>query len=123
MACGLMGSTARMPVRKIPSNVPAPPIDPRAIGTFFLTELAKIMPVAQVPCVATLNPIVMENLARGELGSLRAYREAFGHRIAAANLCGSFTGTTCQGVMMTDAIYNGVIERLLGEAGAEINKG
>ena len=54
------------------------------------------------------------------LEPLRAYRKSYANPIAAANLCGSFRNATVQGVLMSDAVYESAIEKLLGDAGAQI---
>ena len=95
--------------------------DPLAVGTKFLTGLNEITPVPLIGGVGTLNPITMEHLSRGSLEPLREYRKKFAQPIAAANLCWSFRGKSIQGVTMTDAIYQGAVDRLLGDAGREIS--
>lgn len=98
------------------------PADRLAVGTAFLTALHKLSPFALIRSVGTFNPILMDCLARGDAAPLRAYRATFGHGIAAANLCGSFRNAVCQGVKMDDSIYQGCLERLCGDAGAEISR-
>ena len=95
-------------------------LDRLGVGTKFLTELAKLMPMPVIRNVGSFNPILMEHLVRGNLESLRAYRKSYANPIAAANLCGSFRNATVQGVLMSDAVYESAIEKLLGDAGAQI---
>ena len=97
-----------------------PPVSPLAIGTNFLTNLARLVALPLIRGVATLNPLLMDHLARGDLAPLRAYRQAVAHPLLAANLCGSFDGKTIQNVKMDQSIYQRVVEALRGEAGAEI---
>jgi hypothetical protein len=98
----------------------SPPVDPLAVGTKFLTELHKLVPFALIAGVATLSPVLMESLSRGDPEPLRGYRKAFNQPIAAANLCGSFRGRSSQGINMTDEIYEAAVQRLLGDTGREI---
>jgi hypothetical protein len=83
--------------------------------------LNQLTPIPLIGGVATLNPITMEHLSRGSVEPLREYRKAFAEPIAAANLCGSFRGKTVQDVTMADAIYQGAVDQLLGDAGRAIS--
>jgi hypothetical protein len=98
------------------------PLDRLGVGTAFLTPLHQLVPLPLIRGVGTFNPLLMEHLSRGNLEPLRAYRKFFDHPIAAANLCGSLRGQTCQGVRMDDAVYDGTVRALLGQAGGEISR-
>ena len=96
-------------------------LDPLSIGTTFLTGLHALMPIPQIQSVGTFNPILMDYLAQGRLEPLSEYRTKFANPIAAANLCGSFSGKTVQGVLMSEAIYAGAVSQLLGDPGRTIS--
>jgi hypothetical protein len=97
------------------------PVNPLTVGTNFLTNFTRLVPLQLIRGVGTFNPLLMEHLSRGDAEPLRLYRRSYAHPIAAANLCGSFAGKTSQNVTMSDEIYQRVIDALLGEAGRQIS--
>jgi hypothetical protein len=101
----------------------AEPLSRLGVGTAFLSELHRLLPLPLIGGVGTFNPILLAHLARGDEQPLRAYRKAFASPIAAANLCASFRNSICQGIRMTDDLYAKAVERLGGEAGAVIARG
>ena len=96
-------------------------LTPLSVGTDFLSGLHQLVPLPLIRSVATFNPLLMADLARGNVEPLRAYRKHFGHPLGAANLCGSLRGQTSQGVKMADPVYDAVVRALAGPAGAEIS--
>jgi hypothetical protein len=107
--------------QRIVRDSPAKPSQ-LGVGTMFLSSLHKIMPLELIGSVGTFNPILMDHLSRGNLEPLRAYRQKLDQPIAAANLCGSMPGLNIQGVLMSEAIYEGSVAQLLGATGAEVSQ-
>jgi hypothetical protein len=89
------------------------------VGTHFLTGLRAILPFPLVRGVATLGPMLLRNIARGESRDLEIHARAQGHRVVCANLCASMEG---DGQIATRPTYDKVIERLLESRGGVLNR-
>ncbi len=95
-------------------------LNPLAVGTAFLTGLARVMPIPLIESVATLGPAVLQPLARGDDRVLHEYRRVYGGPIRAANLCGSVCDKPCQGTVLRETDYERAIDRLLAGAASDL---
>jgi hypothetical protein len=63
----------------------------------------------------------MDHLARGDLAPLHACRQAVDHPSPPPTSAARSIGQMIQNVKMDDAIYQRVVDTLLGEAGKQIS--
>lgn len=92
-----------------------------AIGTDFLTQLNKALPLNHIACIGLFSPLVMKDLQKGFGASLDLFCNVFNSPIGAANLCFTFNNEDI-GVLMQESVYNDVIDKLLSSGGEIINK-
>ena len=82
-------------------------LDPLMVGTRFLTELDRVVPLPKLETIALVAPAVLRDIAAGGGAHLDAYRARFGPTVHAANLCLSFRGS-----VLEDADYDRAIDAL-----------
>ncbi len=82
-------------------------LDPLMVGTRFLTELDRVVPLPKLETIALVAPPVLRDIAAGGGPHLAAYRARFGPVVHAANLCLSFRGN-----VLEDADYERAIDAL-----------
>lgn len=81
-------------------------LDSLMVGTRFLTQLDRAVPLPQLASVALFGPPVLADVAAGGGPHLDAYRARFGGPVHAANLCLSFRGA------LGDAVYERAVDAL-----------
>lgn len=91
------------------------------VGTFFLTELNRTLPLPLLKNVGLFSPVVMRDIAAGGGIYARTYIKEFGSPVRAANLCASYSGKAYDGVMMDNRVYNLVLDKLIETEGEVIN--
>ncbi|PKO34524.1 MAG: hypothetical protein CVU34_07155 [Betaproteobacteria bacterium HGW-Betaproteobacteria-7] len=84
-----------------------------AIGTEFLSKLARTMPLARLNCVGLFTPLLMADIAEGGRTLWPIYQKAFKYPMSAANLCGSMTSFSTE-QQNTEEKYVRAIGQLLG---------
>lgn len=92
------------------------------VGTRFLSELRRILPFPLIETIATLSPLLMRDLARGESAHLDVLRRAQPQPAACANLCASLEDWATGDRAAASAMYDAVVERLLASRGEELNR-
>jgi hypothetical protein len=99
-----------------------PITEPRASFTYMLTELGEVVPLRTVREVGMVSPLLMGEIARATPRHLAGYMETVGVPLCGVNLCTAFHNLVYEGVHMTDAIYERVIERCLTTGGEVFNR-
>lgn len=92
------------------------------VGTDFLSKLRNILPFPLLENVGMLSPPLLQDIAQGESRFLQSYGQALGSAPACANLCASLQGQTLDGFHSEAALYETVVEKLLGDKGACITR-
>lgn len=92
------------------------------VGTKFLTELYRNMHFQLLNNIGIFSPALLYEIATGREKCVRKYITEFGHPIRAANLCYSFRNLTYRGALMSDKIYQTVIDKLIESKGNIVNK-
>lgn len=82
-----------------------------AIGTEFLSRLARTMPLARLNCVGLFTPLLMADIAEGGKTLWPIYQKAFKYPMHAANLCGSLTSFSTE-QRNTEEKYARAIDKL-----------
>lgn len=90
------------------------------VGTSFLSSLRGILPFPLVEGVATLSPMLMRDIASGETSRLAMLAHAHAQPLVCANLCASLE--RWNGGSDGAAVYDSVVERLLGSHGDVLNR-
>jgi hypothetical protein len=98
------------------------PISPVTVGTRLLTTLQTLRFFPLIQDVGMLSPLVMAALACDDPSTLGDYMRQVGTSLSAANLCSSFSGQVTRGVEMNEALYEKVVEMLLGTRGDCLNR-
>ena len=113
----------RKAMESMVSAAPVGPLPRTVAGPQLLTRLARQEPVARLTSVGLFTPSILNDLAQGEETLPRAFSRAFGHRVAAANLCHFYRDTIDQGdVPVYDDIMLRVIDRLVDSRGEIVNR-
>lgn len=87
------------------------------IGTNFLTGIPQQLPLIRT--VAIFSPFVLSAFFRNEKIIIDQYIKEFSTPIHAINLCLTFRNTQYQGVILTDDVFMGAIDRLKNIADAQ----
>jgi len=91
------------------------------VGTNFLSQLRQILPFPLLDNVGMLSPAFMAEIAAGQPAGVVEYMQALPGPVASVNLCGSLQGQRIQGVVAEEALFETVVERLLGSGGSALN--
>lgn len=92
------------------------------VGTAYLTAMQRIMKFPVLQNVGLLSPLLMREITQEGSRFSAHYITRMGSPLGAANLSASYNGRTTDGVAMTDAVFDTVIDRLLDSQGAILNK-
>jgi hypothetical protein len=98
------------------------PLEGAEVGTEYLTALQQIMRFPVLQNVGLLSPLLMNEIATGGERLTAHYVTRLGGSLGAANLCASLAGRTIDGVTLTEAFFDTVIDRLLTSRGSGLNK-
>lgn len=98
------------------------PLEGAEVGTDYLTALQLIMKFPVLRNVGLLSPLLMNEIASGGERLAAHYVTRLGGALGAANLCASLSGRTIDGVTLTDAFFDSVIDRLVATRGSGLNK-
>lgn len=91
-------------------------------GPEFLTPLNKILPLPRIEGIGLFSPLVMHGIANNEPRWVQRYAIDFGHKVHAANLCGSAAGNRIDDILMTDDLYHAAMDRLIDTRGEVVNR-
>ena len=91
------------------------------VGTAFLSQLRQILPFPLLDNVGMLGPAFLAEIASGKLAGVAEYVQALPGPLASVNLCGSLQGQQVHGVVADDAMFDAVVERLVGSRGEVLN--
>ncbi|MCP5432225.1 MAG: hypothetical protein H6923_03035 [Alphaproteobacteria bacterium] len=101
----------------------ARPSDRWVLGPSLLSDLHRVVPLAQLANVGMVSPLMLRDLQTEGSNRLRgAYMSFFTVPFAAANLCGSRRDTPFGGFMLDDRAYALAVERLLATRGDVLNR-
>jgi len=100
---------------------PPGPIEKLIVGTRFLTELAKALPLLVMNNVGLFSPPVIRAIAHGGGAALQAWARHFGHPVGAANLCASLQDRQAGGARVDAADLQRTVDNLLRSRGAIVN--
>lgn len=92
------------------------------IGTTFLSSLGTIVPLPLLSSVGMLSPALTEALLGNESATLRAFMQATGEPLAAANICGSAVRKIEQSRPGPEGAPGKVVDLLLGTGGDALNR-
>lgn len=98
------------------------PVGNLDIGTRFLTILSQAMPIPQLTSVTVLSPLLLAAIRAGDDALLEIYMKRLGAPVRAANLCHSFRGQRVDGVLVDDALFEAVTDRLIATRGEMLNR-
>ena len=91
-------------------------------GPEFLTPLNSILPLPRIKGVGLFSPPVMHGIANNDAKWVERYAIDFGHRIHAANLCGSGANKLIDEILLTDDLYHAAIDALVDSRGEVVNR-
>ena len=92
-----------------------------ATTTRLLTDLHRGAPLPLLTSVGLISAIVNRALRESRVAELRAYMQAHGHPVRAANLSGSIVGRNVNSLVLTSDDQLAVIDVLLRTQGAALN--
>jgi hypothetical protein len=92
------------------------------VGTRFLTVLNEFLRFQLLPSVGLINPPMMADITGGSDDSLRTYMAGFGSPVFAANLCASARHARFTDLVLSDAVYEAVLDRCIGTGGEILNR-
>ncbi len=92
------------------------------VGTLFLSQLGQILPFQVLTNVGLFSPDLMADMLRGADDSLRSYAARLNAPLACANLCTSLQGSSVNGIVCDDALFDAVVDRCLQTQGDVINQ-
>ena len=98
------------------------PLQGAEVGTAWLTAMQRIMKFPVLRNIAALSPLLMQEIAQGGDRLTAHFVTRAGGVMGAANLCASFNGRTTDGVILSDAVFDRVIDRLLATRGDVLNR-
>ncbi|APR87207.1 hypothetical protein A7982_12556 [Minicystis rosea] len=98
------------------------PVGNLDVGTRFLTILSQAMPLPLLTSFTVLSPLLLAAIRQGDEARLEIYMKKLGAPVRAANLCHSFRGQRVDGVLVDDALFEAVTERLIETRGALLNR-
>ncbi|MBD2677418.1 MULTISPECIES: hypothetical protein [Nostoc] len=93
-----------------------------AVSTKFLSKLSEIIELPLFLNMGLFSPILMHGLVEDETSILQLYAEALESPVYAANLCLSFRNQCHKGIMVTDQLFEEVIDKLIRTKGETINR-
>ena len=96
-------------------------LSPLAVGTRFLSHLNKILKLPLFLNVGLFSPILMHGIAEDKSELVELYAKELIAPVYAANLCFSLRNQSIQGIMMTDKLFEQVINKLIKTKGEIIN--
>lgn len=91
------------------------------LGVRFLTALRNVCPLPVLENIGMLGPDLIEDLLRGPKRLLSSYVRAMGRRQVAANLCGSMADANVNGFIVSDAVLEQLVDRLITSRGELLN--
>ena len=93
-----------------------------AVSTKFLSRLYEIMELPLFPNMGLFSPILMHAIVEDKTEIIELYTKALKSPIYAANLCLSFRNQSHKGIMVTDKLFEQLIDKLLQNKGEMINR-
>lgn len=93
-----------------------------AFSTKFLTKLYEIMEIPLFPNMGLFSPILMHGIVEEKTAITQLYAESLESPVYAANLCLSFRNQSNKGIMVTDQLFEEVIDKLIRTKGEAINR-
>jgi hypothetical protein len=93
-----------------------------ATTTRLLTDLDRGAPLPVITSVGLVSAVVNRALRERRTAELRAYMQAHGHPVQAANLSGSIVGRDVNRIVVTPADQLAVIDVLLATRGGVLNE-
>lgn len=93
-----------------------------AVSTKFLSNLYEIMELPLFLNMGLFSPIVMNGIVEDKSEIIQLYAKALIAPIYAANLCLSFRNKSNKGIMVTDELFEQVINKLIQSKGEMINR-
>ncbi len=99
-----------------------PDLVPHALGPDLLRRFDDVLGTHGLPNVGLFSPVVTADIAAGKGRALRAYVEAHGEPVYAANMCASFLDRTADDGGLTLRALQDAIDRLLASSGAVMNE-
>jgi len=97
-------------------------ISPIDVGTRFLTYLGKYLDLPLITQVGLFSPLVMADIAQGDGAYLRCCMKAARSFLCAANLCAALRDKRWDGVLMTDTLYQKVVDQCIQSKGEVVNQ-
>lgn len=97
--------------------------EPRRVGTFFLTDLGRIVPIPLINTIGIINPMLHAELCSTSGPHLASYRRNHGGLLHAANLCMSFTGKRIGAMSLSEESFAKVCELLVETRGTCLGRG
>ncbi len=97
-------------------------LNPTSIGTDWLLNLARSTPLNLETRIGVFNPELAHRYLAGDATTLRAFLNLHTSPISAVNLCLSKFGTPQTRYIFDDATAQHVIDRLLADRGASLNR-
>ncbi|HLO84518.1 MAG TPA: hypothetical protein VK203_05815 [Nostocaceae cyanobacterium] len=93
-----------------------------AVSTKFLSKIYEIMELPLFPNMGLFSPILMHAIVEDKHEIIQLYAQALKSPIYATNLCFSFRNQSHKGIMVTDQLFEEVIDKLIQTKGEIINK-
>jgi hypothetical protein len=113
----------RQAIESVVREAPAGKVPRTVAGPQLLTQLAKQHAMERLTTVGLFTPAMLADLAHGKENLPRAFSLAFGHRVAAANLCHFFRDMLLErSVPVYDDAMMQAIDRLLESRGEIVNR-
>ncbi|NQE35996.1 hypothetical protein [Microcoleus asticus] len=92
------------------------------VSTKFLTKLYEIMELPLFSNLGLFSPILMHGMVEDKTLITQLYAKSLESPIYAANLCLSFRNRSYKGIMVTDELFEKVIDKLIDTKGEVINQ-
>jgi len=83
-----------------------------SVGTKFLTTMYTEFPFALIEHMGLLSPLMLKEFYLNEIDIKKVLHKVYKTPVYALNLCGSFRNVEKFDLVLTDQVYEGVIDRL-----------
>lgn len=93
-----------------------------AVSTKFLSNLYEIIELPLFQNMGLFSPLLMHGIVEDRSEILQVYAKALTAPIYAANLCLSFRNQSHQGILVTDELFERVIDKLIESKGEAIEQ-
>ena len=92
------------------------------VSTKFLSDLYEIVELPLFYHMGLFSPLLIQGLVEEKAKVIQFYAKSLSSPIYAANLCLSFRNRAYKGVLMTDKLFEDVIDKLIMTKGETINR-